>query len=155
MECKRLNLLMSVFKRFNYFFIFLLAGALSLISVDKSSANNLQFNNFEVYATNTSANTITYTADLNWDNSWKTVGNNDAVWVFLKYSTNGGSSWSHATMGGSGLNPNGFSAPAGFDIIVPQDQRGFFLQRNGLGSGTSTAQNVRFVWNYGDRKSVV
>ncbi len=131
------------------FFILVAVVAFSFLIVGKSQANNLQLDNFEVYAMNTSANTITYTVDVNWDNSWKTITNHDAVWVFLKYSSDGGTTWSHATMGGSGLNPNGFNAPAGFDILIPQDQRGFFLQRNGLGSGSATANSVRLVWNYG------
>lgn len=131
------------------FFIFLVAVAFSLIIVENSSANNLKFDNFEVYSANTASNLITFTADISWDNSWKTVNNYDAVWVFLKYSTDGGATWSHATMGGSGLNPNGFNAPSGFDIIVPQDQRGFFIQRSGLGSGQASAGKARFVWNYG------
>ncbi len=136
-------------KQFQSFFIFLMATAFSLILVGKSFANNLQLDNFEVYSTNTAANTITFTVDVDWDNSWKTVNNHDAVWVFIKYSTNGGATWSHATMGGSGLNPDGFNAPAGYDVLIPADQRGFFVQRNSLGSGSASAKNVRFVWNYG------
>jgi hypothetical protein len=131
-----------------YFFVFLITVTFSFLFVSKSEANNLEITNFEVYRADIVANTITYTADVSWENSWKTVTNHDAVWVFLKYSTNGGSTWSHATMAGNGTNPNGFNSPTGFDITVPQDQRGFFLKRSSLGSGNVAVQNVRFVWNY-------
>ncbi len=149
MEIKMNNLSAVFLKIVKSFFIFLAVITFSCLIVGDSRANNLQLDNFEVYAMNTSANTITYTADMDWENSWKTITNHDAVWVFLKYSSDGGATWSHATLGGSGLNPNGFNAPSGFDIVVPQDQRGFFLQRNSLGSGTATANAVRFIWNYG------
>lgn len=149
MEIKINRPSMVSLKTMTSFFIFFAMITFSCLIVGESRANNLQLDNFEVYSMNTAANTITYTADIDWDNSWKTITNHDAVWVFLKYSSDGGATWSHATMGGSGLNPNGFNAPAGFDIVVPQDQRGFFLQRNGLGSGTATANGARFIWNYG------
>ena len=113
-------------------------------------ANNFAVKNFTVYSTDTSANRITFSCDLSWDNSWKTTTNNDAAWVFLKYSTDSGLNWSHARMSAVGTNPSGFSASANFEIIVPADAKGFFLQRTDLNTGNVSAKGVRFVWNYGD-----
>ena len=87
------------------------------------------------------------------DNSWRTQTNYDAVWVFMKYSTDGGATRHHASMSGSGINPPGFSIPSQFqsqfEIMVPSDQKGFFLQRSGQASGSIALTGVQFVWNYG------
>ena len=112
-------------------------------------ANHLTFDNFEVVSTDEASNTITFSADIHWDNSWRTVTNYDAVWVFLKYSTDAGLTWGHARMSSSGSNPAGFSAPADFEIVVPDDRMGFFLQRTDLNTGDASAQKVQFVWDYG------
>lgn len=129
------------------FFIFLLMVAFSL-SAQHASANNLSISNFEVVSTDQAANTITFQCDISWENSWRNVINYDAVWVFLKHSTDAGATWSHASMSSSGTDPIGFDAPTDFVIVVPQDEKGFFLQRSDLSSGNVTAQNVQFVWDY-------
>ena len=112
-------------------------------------ANHLRIENFNVYGIDTDTNKITYTCDISWDNSWLTTVNHDAVWVFLKYSTDGGKTWEHASMGASGHNPVGFNAPTNFEIIVPSDEKGFFIQRTDFGTGSVMAKHVRFVWDYG------
>jgi formylglycine-generating enzyme required for sulfatase activity len=114
-----------------------------------ASANNLQLRNLNVVATDTASNTMSFTFNMTQDNSWRSTTNHDAAWVFMKYSTDGGVTWHHATMAASGTNPMGFSAPADFEIIVPNDQKGFFLQRTSFGSGTIAASGTKFVWNYG------
>jgi formylglycine-generating enzyme required for sulfatase activity len=111
-------------------------------------ANNLIIENFEVDSIDTAANTITYTCDVSWDNSWRTTTNNDAVWIFLKYSPDAGVNWAHASMSLSGTDPMGFVPPVDFEIVVPNDEKGFFLQRTDLSSGDVTAQGVKFVWDY-------
>ena len=112
-------------------------------------ANNLTLSNFAVYDVNTSANTMTFSFDLSQDNSWKSSVNQDSIWMFIKYSTDGGATWNHASLSASGTNPTGFSAPTNFQIIVPTDKTGFFLERTNQGSGTVAASGVRVVWNYG------
>lgn len=112
-------------------------------------ANNLKVSNLNVVSVDTVASTMTFTCDVAQDNSWRSTVNYDAVWVFMKYSTDGGVTWNHASMAGYGNNPAGYSAPANFDVIVPTDGRGFFLQRNNYGQGNITANGVKFVWNYG------
>lgn len=129
-------------------FLFLIMGkALSLPT--EAMANNLQITNFEVSSVDETGNKIIFTADLNWENSWKSTINQDAVWVFLKYSLDGGATWKHGSMGASGTNPNGFSAPSGFSIMVPSDEKGFFIYRSGISSGNSSADSTLFAWDYG------
>ncbi len=111
-------------------------------------ANNLQLNNLNVVSTNTASNTMTFTVDVTQDNGWRNTTNHDAAWVFMKYSTDGGITWKHASMAATGTNPAGFSAPTNFEIVVPADQKGFFLQRSSFGSGAVAASGVQFVWNY-------
>ncbi len=129
--------------------LILLAAFSLLLWTDNSAANNLSLSNFTVSSVNTSANTITFSFDLTQENSWKNSTNQDAVWLFIKYSTDGGASWLPASMSGSGLNPSGFSAPTNFEIIVPSDETGFFLQRTNQGTGSVSATGARVVWDYG------
>lgn len=112
-------------------------------------ANNLQLKSFNVVETNTTSNTMSFTLDMTQDNSWRNTANNDAAWIFMKYSTDGGVTWHHATMGASGTNPVGFMAQSDFEIVVPTDLKGFFLQRTSFGAGSISATGVQFVWNYG------
>src|SRR5476649_2218130 len=77
-------------------------------------ASNLQLSNLDEVSANTTAGSITFSFNLTQDNSWRTQTNFDAVWVFMKYSTDGGASWHHASMSGSGVNPAGFSIPTQF-----------------------------------------
>ena len=130
------------------FFIFFVVQTLSLTG-HEASANNLTISKFNTTAMDTASKTITFSCDVTWDNSWRSTINYDAIWVFVKYSTDAGITWSHASMSSSGKNPPGFKAPNSFEILVPQDIKGFFLQRTDLSSGSVTAQDVRFVWNYG------
>ena len=116
-------------------------------------ASNLQLSNLDEVSANPAAGTITFSFDLTQDNSWRNQTNYDAVWVFMKYSTDGGATWNHASMAGSGVNPTGFSIPTQFQsqfmIVVPPDQKGFFVQRSGQAVGSIALSGVQFVWNYG------
>ncbi|MDP8212432.1 MAG: SUMF1/EgtB/PvdO family nonheme iron enzyme, partial [Candidatus Zapsychrus exili] len=129
------------------FFILIAVVAFSFMA-NQAMANNLSIENFEVYSTDATTNTITFSCDISWENSWRNVTNYDAVWVFLKYSTNAGATWSHASMSSSGTNPAGFNSPTGFEIVAPNDEKGFFLQRTDLASGNVNTPSVRFVWDY-------
>ncbi len=111
-------------------------------------ANNLQIKNLNVVSTDTVNNTMTFTCDITQDNSWRTTTNYDASWIFMKYSTDSGLTWNHASMAGYGNNPTGFSTPNNFVAVVPPDGKGFFLQRTDYGSGTISVAGVKFVWNY-------
>ncbi|MFA5059955.1 MAG: SUMF1/EgtB/PvdO family nonheme iron enzyme [Candidatus Omnitrophota bacterium] len=134
-------------KTFSIFFLW--SFVFSLLSIVPAFANNLQIANFYDYSTDTSANTMTFTFNVTQDNSWRNATNYDAVWMFMKYSTDGGASWNHGSMSASGTNPTGFNAPTGFEIKVPADEKGFFLQRTDLAAGSISASGVRVVWDYG------
>lgn len=111
-------------------------------------ANNLELSSLNVSATNTAEGTITFNYDLTQDNSWKNTTNFDAVWIFMKYSIDGGRTWKHASMSGRGTNPVGYVVPSSMQVVVPEDQKGFFLQRNEFGTGRLDFKNLTFVWNY-------
>jgi len=70
--------------------------------------------------------------------------------VFVKYSTDGGTNWSHATLATSGTNPAGFSGGSGtsLDIVVPTDKAGAFIQRSVVGAGTVANTGVQLVWDF-------
>lgn len=130
-------------------YIFFLFGITFSFIPSNASANHLQINNFAVTKSDTANNTITFTADFMWENSWKSVVSNDAVWVFLKYSMDGGTTWKHASMAGSGLNPAGFDPTLGFQISVPTDEKGFFLELSNFANKNIDVKKVNFVWDYG------
>ncbi len=113
-----------------------------------ASANNLQISNLNLASVDTSAGTITFTCDVTQDNSWRSNVNHDAAWIFMKYSTDGGMTWNHASMAGHGTNPSGFSAGNTFSLVVPSDEKGFFLQRSDFGSGSISITGLTFTWNY-------
>jgi hypothetical protein len=117
--------------------------------ISSAHANNLQLKNLDVVTSNASAKTMTFKLDLSLENSWRSLTSHDAVWVFVKYSTDAGKTWHHASMGGSGVGPAGFSTPVGYEIVVPADQKGFFFRRAATSSGSVDAKGVAFVWNYG------
>ena len=125
-----------------------LALAIYFCAMPVVFANNLNITNLNVANIDTASGTITFTCDVTQDNSWHNNINFDAVWLFMKYSTDAGQSWSHASMFGYGTNPAGFTAGNNFALIVPTDEKGFFLQRTDFGSGTITVKGLKFVWNY-------
>ncbi len=133
----------------NYLKIFLVAGIAFSLSAKAVDANNLQIEDLEVTSMNSANNVIAMQADFSWSNGWKSVESNDAVWAFIKFSTDGGTTWKHGSMAGSGLNPAGFDPTSGFQVLVPQDERGFFLEQTNFATGNVEATNVTFVWDYG------
>lgn len=132
------------------FFMCLLSSVFYLL-VDKAAANNIAVLNVSLENESLSQKTANVQFDISWDNSWRTVTNYDAAWVFIKYSTNAGLSWNHATLKTSGTNPMGFYQGTGtpLDIIVPMDKKGAFLQRFTAGSGSVSTSSIQFVWDYG------
>ena len=146
MEAVGFGLMMAI--KFCSIFIFFIC-----MSSSTAQASNLQLSNLDEVSVNTAANTMTFSFNLTQDNSWYGIYNNDAVWIFMKYSPDGGVTWKHAHMAGSGINPVGFLIPAQlqnqFEIVVPSDQVGFYLQRTGPGTGSIALTGLQFVWNYG------
>jgi hypothetical protein len=146
MEAVGFVLMMAV-KNISLCFVFMCMAA------SLAWASNLQLSNLDEVSANTASGTITFSFNLTQDNSWRNGTSYDAVWVFMKYSTDGGATWHHASMAGTGINPSGFSIPTQFqdqfEIMVPSDQKGFFVQRSGQATGGIALTGVQFVWNYG------
>ena len=163
-------------RKYKIFFLIFVLCFLSSIFCLPSYANNISVANTSLGAQNTSLHTIIAQFDITWDNSWYDATNYDAAWVFIKYSTDSGTTWSHATLkitdannlasGTGGVrNPTGFSRGAAtysgsatnVDIDVPTEvtsgKKGAFvhLSAAATGSGTNTlaVTGLQFVWDYG------
>ncbi len=113
------------------------------------SANNLSLSGFDEIAIDPSVHTMTFMFNLKQENGWRNSVSHDADWVFMKYSTDAGKTWHHASMAGTGVNPAGFVMPQGFEAFVPQDSKGFFFRRNETTQGNVDQKAIKFVWNYG------
>jgi hypothetical protein len=131
-------------------FIFLLV-TWQLVTGDLCYANNIAVSNVTITGQSTSAQTCKVQFDISWNNSWRNAINYDAAWVFIKYSTDSGTTWAHATLKTAGTNPSGFSqgTGTGLDIVVPTDKKGAFLQRTSNGSGSVSTTSIQFVWDWG------
>ncbi len=150
-----------------------------------AQANNISIANAGLGLQNTTNHTVVVQFDINWLNAWRdsdsaiaaATGNYDAAWVFIKYSTDGGVTWNHATLkatggttisdGGTGgiLNPSGFSGGTStvggtsynLDIVAPTEatsgKKGAFVQISsgqvGTVSGTLNSTGVQFLWDTG------
>lgn len=101
---------------------------------------------------------VTVEFDLRWENSWRNdlagAGqmapfNYDAAWLFVKFSTDGGATWQHATLSAvsadhSVLIDNGVAAT----IKAVPDGKGAFILRAANGAGTNNWDDVQLRWNY-------
>ncbi|MDD4982301.1 MAG: SUMF1/EgtB/PvdO family nonheme iron enzyme [Candidatus Omnitrophica bacterium] len=119
--------------------------------IDKTEANNLNVSNVSLGNVSLGQATAVVQFDISWDNSWRTNTNYDAAWIFVKYSTNAGASWNHATLKASGTDTAGFSAGTGtaLNIVVPVDKKGAFLRRSANGAGNISTSSIQFIWDYG------
>jgi len=127
-----------------------------LFSATSACANNLSVSNVTMAGRSATAKTALVQFDVSWDHSWRNSVNHDAVWIFIKYSTDGGATFSHATLKTAGLNPSGFSTGSGtgVDIVVPEDLKGAFLRRASNGSGSVNTTSLQLVWDWNaDKKS--
>jgi formylglycine-generating enzyme required for sulfatase activity len=114
-------------------------------------ANNISVTNAALGSQNTTTDTEVIQFDISWENSWRDSTNYDAAWVFIKYSTDSGTTWSHATLKTSGTNPadTNIGSGTGIQIIVPTDKKGAFIQRSATGSGTLSTTAIQLTWDYG------
>ncbi len=138
-------------------------------------ANNLQITNLEVVSQDTTSEVMVLGFDISWDNSWYDGVNYDAVWVVVKYSVDGGTTWKHCMLKGYGAGKTvidwGIGYQAGSNPAIPMElslhlqdrnvemppavtQRsvGCFVRRaipdqSGT-STTNTVTDVRIVWDY-------
>lgn len=114
-------------------------------------ANNIAVSGVQFTGMDSTVGTVKVQFTVSWENSWRDAANHDAAWVFGKYTSDGGYTWSHLTLKGSGTNPTGFSTGASgtlIQILVPSDTRGAIVQRAATGTGTLSTASVQFLWNY-------
>ncbi|HOD12554.1 MAG TPA: SUMF1/EgtB/PvdO family nonheme iron enzyme [Candidatus Omnitrophota bacterium] len=140
-----------------YFWFLFLTLLLFFSLATRLFAGNVQITNFGPSGYDATTGLVTFRADFAWSKAWRNEINHDALWVFMKIWVPTSGVWRHATMSASGINPTGFSAKGGYEIIVPEDKAGFFL-RIGPGQASSTAQtvdtstmgngSVTFTWDY-------
>jgi formylglycine-generating enzyme required for sulfatase activity len=136
-----------------YISILTLSAFLFFLSAIRSTlyANNISVSNAALGSQNTTTDTEVIQFDISWENSWRDSTNYDAAWVFIKYSTDSGTTWSHATLKTSGTNPadTNIGSGTGIQIIVPTDKKGAFIQRSATGSGTLSTTAIQLTWDYG------
>ena len=144
--------------------IFFIVAVFFVLLACPAAANNIAVSNATITSQSTANQTANVQFDITWSNSWRNAINYDAAWVFIKYSTDGGTTWNHATLKAAGgtatssgngrINPTGYSGGSGtaLDIIVPTEatsgKKGAFVQRTANGTGTVTTTSVQFVWDW-------
>jgi len=117
---------------------------LMLALAQQLSANNLNIIN--VALTGATSSTIQVQYDVFWENSWRDAENWDASWIFIKYSTNNGTNWSHAILSTSG-HVAGTSTPNPV-VHIPQDNLGAFVYRSAQSAGTFSITGQELQWNF-------
>jgi len=115
-----------------------------------ASANNLTVSDAQIVSRSTANGTANIRFNLSWNNSWRNRNNRDAVWLIVKYSTDGGASWRHARLKSAGVNPAGSSTGTGTPITltVPADKAGAFAERAVEGNGSVTVTSAELVWDF-------
>jgi formylglycine-generating enzyme required for sulfatase activity len=114
--------------------------------VSTATANNLQITNIQLTGQNEASNFTLIRFDISWENSWRDKLNYDAAWLFIKYTTDRGQTWRHATLNTTAAN---HTAPGGSTILPTTDGKGVFLYRSVNGSGNNNWTSVQLRWEYG------
>lgn len=107
-------------------------------------ANNINITN--VALTGATSTTIQVQYNVFWENSWRDAENWDAAWIFIKYTTNAGSTWQHGTLSASG-HVAGTASPTP-TVQIPQDNLGAFVYRSSVSTGTYTITGQQLQWNF-------
>jgi len=133
------------------FMLFLLACI-----AGNSFANNISIQKVAITDTNKTAKTASIRFNISWDNSWRDAVNWDAAWIFVKFRRPQDSVWRyrHMTVSSTGNMPGTGNATMKF--AIPDDRKGAFYYRSGLGSGNIKMDSVKLFWNYAaDSVSVI
>ncbi len=127
--------------------VFFLLGAVLAWFSTSATANHVTVTNVTVIQGNYGGVGVEF--DLSWQNSWRDEFNHDAVWLFLKYSTDQGANWHHATLRGMDYHPEDYSSGtnSSLEIIVSPDGRGAFVQRSVPGRGPVQTSGMRLCWD--------
>lgn len=152
----------------------ILTACLLFLFTNIAQANNLQIavNKLEQDVTNHRMNIY---FNIQWDHSWRDTqnevdlasGNYDAVWVFIKYSIDGGLSWKHGRLYSPDTTNLSYSATSGgystngdsnYEIMLHNDPVGAgtavfgaFVQRASTATaktGPASINNAVIVWDY-------
>ena len=115
--------------------LIVISGLISLIifKPNKAEANAITATNISISAVNTTTGKATIKFDVTWSNSFSTTYDGkafwDKAWIFLKYSTQGGTSgsWNHATL------------TTGGTITPVADGKGAFVD---------SSANQTVIWDY-------
>jgi formylglycine-generating enzyme required for sulfatase activity len=114
--------------------------------LDPAEANFLRIQNVTLLGQDKVNHYTKIQCDIGWDHSWRDDKNWDAAWVFIKYTTDNGATWRHATLGTS---PGNHVAPSGSAISPSTDGKGVFVYRSANGSGNNNWIGMQLRWNYG------
>jgi formylglycine-generating enzyme required for sulfatase activity len=132
--------------------LFLIIAAAGVLQ-QWASANNLQITNISLTGADFVNHFTKIEFDVSWDNSWRDVINWDAVWIFAKYSTDLGLTWSQAwlnTTPGNHTIPGAAALSVGLTNISGNDRGiGVVLHRSVSGNGSISWTNVQLRWDYG------
>ena len=124
--------------------------------VGNSYANNISIQKVAITDTNKTAKTATIRFNISWENSWRDEVNWDAAWIFVKFRRPQDSVWRYKHMTLSSSNNSAGSGTANMKFTIPDDRKGAFYYRAGVGSGNIKMDSVKLFWNYGaDSVSVI
>jgi formylglycine-generating enzyme required for sulfatase activity len=133
------------------FMLFLLACI-----AGNSYANNISIQKVAITDTNRTAKTASIRFNISWDNSWRDEVNWDAAWIFVKFRRPQDSVWRYKHMTLSSSNNSVGSGTANMKFAIPDDRKGAFYYRSGIGSGDIKMDSVKLFWNYAaDSVSVI
>lgn len=147
--------------RLKFFYIFLSVLFCALL-LTPTQANNVAIQHVRLDGYDADAGVATIAFDLSWENSWRDSENMDAVYVFAKYSTDGGATWNHAylfdysTNWGNyayGGDPDSLSVTASYistagESVPDTRSTGAFIYRDGNGSGNIINSYLTIPWWY-------
>lgn len=113
-----------------------------------SYANNISIQKVAITDTNKTAKTAAIRFNISWDNSWRDEVNWDAAWIFVKFRRPQDSVWRyrHMTLSQTGNSTGTGSTTMKF--AIPDDRKGAFYYRSGIGSGNVKMDSVKLFWNY-------
>jgi formylglycine-generating enzyme required for sulfatase activity len=139
-------------------FVIFIFCLLSSVFCPFAYANNISVTNVATGTQDTVANTLEIQFNLSWENSWRDSINYDAAWIFVKYSTDSGSTWHHAYLSTTAADhtiPAGYECKVGVTDVSGNKGTGVFIQRSSTGSGTASLSGVKLIWNYADNSNDV